>query len=232
MAFEPVPLKEKDRERIRKLASDIPSLWHAPTTTSSERQTIIRQLIDQIVVTVQGNTEKVDIEIQWSGGHKTNALLIRPVARLEQLSYYEELCKRVAELHSADTTAKAIAKTLNEEGWRPAKRRDTFNSYMVSNILSRMGMTKIIKTKTSMPSKKQKGDEWTLPELARKLDMSPITLYSWYQKGRLTAYKTKAGSRIRLMIKADETEIKRLRSIKKEPRTWALHKKVQTNNEG
>jgi DNA invertase Pin-like site-specific DNA recombinase len=226
MAFEPVPLKEEDRERIRKLASDIPALWHAPTTTSSERQTIIRQLIDRIIVTVRGETEKVDIEIQWSGGHKTNALLIRPVARMEQLSYYEELCKRVSELHSTGITAKAIAKTLNEEGWRPAKRRNTFNSQMVSHLLSRMGLTKILKPNTSSSLKKQKCDEWTLPELARKLDMSPVTLYSWYQKGRLTAYKTKLGSWTRLIIKADKTEIERLWSIRKKPRTWSLHKRV------
>jgi DNA invertase Pin-like site-specific DNA recombinase len=231
VAREPVPLKEEDRERIRKLASDIPVLWHSVTTTPAERQTIVRQLIERIIVTVQGDTEKVDVEIHWAGGHKTNALLVRPVARLEQLSYYEGLSKRVAELHSTGITAKAIAKKINEEGWRPAKRRDTFNGYMVSNILSRMGLTKIIKTETSMASKRQKSDEWTLPELARKLDMSPITLYSWYQKDRLTAHRTKVGSRIRLMIKADETEIERLRSIRNEPRAWALHKRVE-NVEG
>ena len=77
-----------------------------------------------------------------------------------------------------------------------------------------------------MSLEKRKSDEWTLPELARKLDISPITLYSWYEKGRLIADKTKVGSRIRLMIKADKTEIERLRSIRNEPRTWALHKRV------
>jgi hypothetical protein len=37
MAQPPVPLNEQDREKIRRVAQDIPALWHAPSTTSADR---------------------------------------------------------------------------------------------------------------------------------------------------------------------------------------------------
>lgn len=69
----PLPLSTEERERIRSLAADIPALWHALTTTPMERQAIVRQLVEQVVETVEGQTEKVDVHIRWAGGHQTHA---------------------------------------------------------------------------------------------------------------------------------------------------------------
>jgi len=44
-------------------------------------------LIERVIVLVEGNTEKVKVEIHWHGGYKTRTPLVRPVAKLEQLSY-------------------------------------------------------------------------------------------------------------------------------------------------
>ncbi|WP_157174460.1 hypothetical protein [Thiocystis violascens] len=83
---EPRTLSEDERTRIRQLAADIPSLWKAPTTASAERQAIVRQLLDQVTVTVIDDSERVAVEVRWIGGHRARTHLVRPVARLEQLS--------------------------------------------------------------------------------------------------------------------------------------------------
>lgn len=67
----PACLSAEERDAIRQLAKDIPALWHAPSTTPLDRQTIVRQLIEQIIVTVEGETERVKVEFQWAGGHKS-----------------------------------------------------------------------------------------------------------------------------------------------------------------
>jgi hypothetical protein len=36
--------------------------------------------------------------VHWIGGHRTRTHLVRPVARLEQLSYYPQLVARVLSL--------------------------------------------------------------------------------------------------------------------------------------
>ena len=215
-------LSEEEREAIRQLAVDIPEIWNADSTTASDRQVIVRQLIERIIVTVQGETEKVAVEYQWAGGHKTQATLIRPVARLEQLSYYQDLLKRVAELHTQQRDARTIAHILNEEGWRPAKRRDTFNAYMVHSLLSRQGLRGSRKRRPSDGITK-KANEWTIRDLSQKLKMPEPTLYSWIKKGFVKSRRVQVSGRTVLIINANRTEIKRLRSLRKQPRTWSKH---------
>jgi len=215
-------LSEEEREAIRQLSVDIPKIWNAASTTFSERQAIVRQLIDRIIVTVQGQTEKVAVEYQWAGGHKTQAILIRPVARLEQLSYYQGLLKRVAALNSQHKNAGTIAKILNEEGWRPAKRRETFNAPMVHGLLSRQGLRNTDKRRPSDEITK-KPNEWTLRELSRKLEMPEPTLYSWIKKGKLNSRRASTSRGDVLIINANRTDISRLRSLKRQPRTWSKH---------
>ncbi len=41
------------------MTNDLPALWQAPTTTREERQTIVRLLLERILVTVIDGTEQV-----------------------------------------------------------------------------------------------------------------------------------------------------------------------------
>lgn len=222
LSQQPACLSAEERDAIRRLATDIPAIWHASSTTALERQTIVRQLIERIVVTVEGKTEKVKVLFQWAGGHKTETILIRPVARLEQLNYYRDLLKRVAELHAEQKNSSAIAQILNNEGWRPAKRRETFNRGMVLNLLSRQGLRASNK-KVPADGIAKKTSEWTLPDLAEKLGMPHVSLYSWIKKGKLEARRVQKGGRYILLIDADDAEIARLRSLRNQPRTWSKH---------
>ena len=133
-------MSANERESIRQLASDIPFLWSSSTTTIKERQEIIRLLIERIIVTVQGKTEKVSVEIHWSGGHISHTHLIRPIAKTEQLSYYDDLLKRIEVLRKENKNLKQIASILNDEGWRSDKWQQPFNVTMVSTLLVRTGM--------------------------------------------------------------------------------------------
>ena len=216
------PLSEEEREAIRKLAIDIPDIWHAPSTTPSERQSIVRQLIDRVIITVQGKTEKVEVEYHWIGGHHTRTTLIRPVAKLEQLSYYQNLLDRVSELNTQQKDTRSIANILNEEGWRPAKRRDTFNAYMVQRLLSRQGLRN---SKRRRPSDgiNKKANEWTIQELSQKLEMPEATLYSWMRKGKLKARRAVNSGRAIWLINANKTEMTHIRSLRKQPRRWSKH---------
>ena len=208
LAEQPAALSAPEREAIRRLASDIPALWAASSTTAADRQGIIRQLVERIVVTAQGETERVDVEVHWIGGHGTETTLIRPVARLEQLSYYTELLARVAALHAQGFNGPAIATTLNTEGWRPAKRRETFNAPMVRNLLARLRPGTRVRVKVQRTPQ-----EWTVPELACNLAMPQPTLYAWLYRGWLKARKETASPNSVWLVQADEAEIARLKSL-------------------
>jgi hypothetical protein len=113
---QPGELTTAERDMIRSLASDIPALWCAPTTSASDRRAIVRHLVERVEVAVQGETEWVDVAIHWAGGFVSRHELRRPVRRLEQLRDFPALMARVLELHAAGESSDQIAEQLNFEG--------------------------------------------------------------------------------------------------------------------
>ncbi len=150
---------------IRQLTTDLPALWQAPATTSGERQTIVRLLLQRVLVTVVDGSEQVRLECHWHGGNRTAHELVRPVARMRTLSTYAALVARAADLHRAGNGGAAIAAILNQEAWRPAKRRETFNPPMVRRLLITAG---IVEPRPRRPRAlpERRPDEWTIRELA------------------------------------------------------------------
>lgn len=220
LSDKPTYLTEEERENIRALASDIPALWASATTTQEQRQNIVRLLIKRIIVSIEGNTENVQIEIQWFGEHKTYAKFIRPVAKIEQLSYYRELLERISALHKEGKESSVIAGILNKEGWKTAKQRGPFNEGIVSKMLSRNGLTILTKNVASKKVVREK-DELTIRELSEKTNIPEPTLYQWMRSGKILARYDKTFSKKGiLLLKAGEEEIKQLIELKTQPKRW------------
>ncbi|MEY3760697.1 MAG: hypothetical protein RIR39_2188 [Pseudomonadota bacterium] len=220
-------LTSEERAAILRLAQDIPVLWEADTTTAVDRQLIVRQLIERVLVTVIENTENVQVEVHWHGGHQTHALITRPVARLEQMSRYQPLMDRVKALHAQSHTAIEIAEKLNTEGWKPPKRRDTYNASMVRALLTRQGLSAGSPKQQHTTDICREADEWTMKELAQQLHMPEPTLYSWLCKGQVKGRQVKVASRSIWLLHADDIELERLRKQRSTQRIWMN----QTRNE-
>jgi DNA invertase Pin-like site-specific DNA recombinase len=232
LARQPASLSAEERKMIRQFAGNMPALWHASSTTAVERQRIVRLLIERVTVLVQGETERVEVEVTWTGGHQSRAQLIRPVACFEQLSYYPELLQRVAVLFDEHHTSEEIAQELNAEGWRPPKRRDTFTGSMVRSLLSRQGLRRLDKRRPS-DGLTTGDDEWRFHDLARELQMPESTLYSWMKKGKVRARLQPHGTQSFWLIWADDGELERLRALRKQPRHWPKQRIVnQGDNDG
>jgi hypothetical protein len=217
---QPACLSAEQQEAIRRLATDIPALWHAATTTAAERQAIVRHLVERVIVTVQGESEVVNVQIHWKGGYATAATITRPIARLDQLSYYPQLATRVATLHGQGYTNTAIAQVLNQEGWQPAKRCKRFNASIVSEMRVRLGLRNRQCTPASTVSRQ--ANEWTLAELAHQLDMPLPTLYKWLRRGQFTARKVISQSHRLWLVQTTEEDLQRLRSLRTEKSDRAL----------
>ncbi len=134
---------------------------------------------------------------------------------IDQLSYYSDLLARAAALHHEGLSRGAIAERLNAEGWRPAKRRETFTADMVRSLLVRQGLST---SKARPRSVAREADEWTLPDLAYTLAMPLPTLYSWLRKGHLKARREAVS--MQWLMWADTDERERLRALRQAPRVW------------
>src|SRR6516162_2647551 len=112
----PKTLSAAQRAAIQALAADLPQVWNAPSTSQADRKELLRILIEDITVTTAGNSELVDVTITWAGGHQTAGQAVRPVGRLDQLSYYPALLARVTGLAAAGRSSRQIADVLRASG--------------------------------------------------------------------------------------------------------------------
>jgi hypothetical protein len=217
----PQPLTPAQQRAIAALASDIPGLWAAPTTTDADRKQLIRALVEQVTITVLGTSERVAVEIGWAGGHTTRGQTIRPVARLDQLSSYPQLLERVRQLAEQGHRARAIARRLHAEGFRPAKGRQRIGISAITQLLHQLGCPRAFtRDRIVPPPGEEPGpDEWWLDDLAAELAMPPITLHSWIRRGWVHA-RQESRRPYRWIIHADSDQLAELRQRRSRPPGW------------
>ena len=105
-------------QQLRTLAANLPALWHAPTTHPSDRQQIIRIVVQEVLATTEGTSDRLTLRITWVGGHVTEHQARRRVKRYEQLIDFPQLVARLRELRAANLSSDRIAEHLNAEGFR------------------------------------------------------------------------------------------------------------------
>jgi hypothetical protein len=124
---------------------------------------------------------------------------------------------RILELRDQKQTAAQIAEQLNREGFRPPKRRETFNTQMVRTLMSRHARTG--RRPKMMEAHALSTHEWWFTDLARHLDLPQPTLHSWIRRGWVHARQLPvAGGR--WILWADADELDRLRRLRHCPRSW------------
>ncbi len=72
----PTTLTPEQRHSISELVNDFPALWHSASTTDIDRQSIVRSMIDHVVVEVVDNTERLSVTIHWASGFEMAALKV------------------------------------------------------------------------------------------------------------------------------------------------------------
>lgn len=214
------PLTAQEIQDIHELAEDLPALWSAPTTSTSERKEILRLVIDRVVVSSIRADEQLSVDIHWLGGCVTRSTVTRPVARITQLSYYPELKAVVSQLTQEGKSGQQIADELNRLELRPAKRTQVWQADQVRGLVRDLGLA-ISRTQGPVTPKDQarQGDWWTLTALAVTLAMPSVTLYSWLKYGQLQGRQEGR----RWWIWADEQELTRLRARRAKPPAEHAH---------
>jgi DNA invertase Pin-like site-specific DNA recombinase len=211
----PKTLTAAERAAIQALASDLPRVWDAPTTTQADRKELLRILIEKITVAVAGTSELADVTITWAGGHQTAGQAVRPVARLDQLSYYPALLARVTELAEAGRTTRQIADTLNTEGFRPPKRTSRFGPGQVRTLLNQHDLRARHRRGQPAALASLSPGQWSVPGLAAALAMPTATVYNWIYRGWITAEHV-PGHNL-WIIHAGTAELARLRERRARP---------------
>jgi DNA invertase Pin-like site-specific DNA recombinase len=216
---QPAALTDGERAEILALATDLPTVWAAPTTTPTDRQRVIRCLVERVTATVDRDTDRVSVAVRWAGGFESACDLRRPVARYDQLADLPALLARIEVLRSEGLSLAVIAERLNREGFVPPKRADRFTGPMLTRLLwSRRGRAG--PRPRAMTNGELGPGEWWLGDLAKRLGSPIDTIRGWIRRGWVHARCVPLTSGARWVVWADEDELARLAELRTCPRTW------------
>jgi hypothetical protein len=204
----PQHLTAEDLAAIRALATDLSALWNAPTTTVVDRKTVLRLLIDHVVITAEPDTAWMHLIVHWAGGHQTHQRLRRPVHKLAKTGDKDALMATIHDLRRKGLTAERIAEQLNADGWITPTQQNQFNGRLVRAMLHRYGSV----PRGPKPPPRNAENAWWLADLARELKMPVVTLQGWLHRGLVQARRIDG----QWAVIADKVELRRLRQLRRE----------------
>ena len=148
------------------------------------------------------------------------------MARIDQLSYYPELARRLTALARDGLTNAQIAGRLAAEGFRTPRLNDRFNTGEIQHLIRGLGLRPGLDHDHRTGRGSLAPGQWWLAPLAREIGMPAATLFGWLQRGWVTGQQDTRPP-YRWIITADHTEVERLRTLHQLPhgyhnrRRWA-----------
>jgi len=221
---QPRPLGEDDRERILRLAGEVPMLWRAATTTHADRRQVVRLLIDRVVLDVAPGDDRVAVRVEWAGGAVRERTIRRAVQGYKHQQNWPRLSAQLTALHAGGETPTTIAVALDRDGFRPPKQASRFTAGMVRRLLHELRLRPRVPRRAASTEALARG-EWWLHDLARALGLSPHTLHGWRKRGWMHVRQVE-GRGGPWAVWAGVTELDRLRALKDCPRLWSHRERL------
>ncbi|HEX5924822.1 MAG TPA: recombinase family protein [Baekduia sp.] len=187
----PAPLSDAERASLSQVARNLPRLWNAKTTTQRDRKELLRALVNEIVVTIDRDEHRADVEVFWEGGARTElqVRLNRTGSGPRQLAEDTiDLIRRLA-VHHPD---EQIAAILNRQGRRTGHGLP-FTRARVQGARFRAGIP-------AAPPPDPGSELVTIQTAATQLGVSTFTIRRWLSDGLLPGEQTTPNApwRIRL----------------------------------
>jgi len=104
-----------DREALFSLASDLESVWKAPSTDMRTKQRLIRALVEEIVVDIDESNREVVLVIHWRGGQHSEVRVQKPRCGEHTMRNAPEVDQIIRQM-GARWSDEHIAATLNRMG--------------------------------------------------------------------------------------------------------------------
>src|SRR5216683_2839506 len=175
------------REQIRRLAHDLPTLWYASTTTFVERKQLMRWLIKDVTLSKRGNV--IDVAIRWQTEALTHLAIPRYKMSWEERQTSPQVIERVRALSPRHTNAQ-IAAILNEEG-EQAGMGGSFTVSKIEWIRYAYHIPAGCPERPKAAPTGQRGDgRYSARAAAELLNVNVSTIAAWCQAGILESVRS------------------------------------------
>lgn len=182
-------LTAADRDAILALASDLPVLWQAASTTAAERKRLLRLLVKEVIVDQQRARGQVWFQLNWQTGACTEHWLRRRVQGYAQHADGEQLQQRLQALNGEAKLDAEIAAILTAEGFRTT-RGGVFSGPLVWRLRQQWGIATV--NPASNPERWPDGS-YSVQSAAAVVGVYPGTVFQWLRRGVLTGHQIGKG---------------------------------------
>ena len=198
------PLAEADRQAVRDLATDLPALWSASTTTASDRKRLLRLVVQEVTLTVDSEKRSAMFSIAWSGGTSTTHQVTCPPLGWHCVTD-ANLVQRIREL-AATCPDHQIAALLNAEG----VHTQTGKEWTYTRVHSIRKQHHIPSSCPIDPTGSAPRGDGLVPvkTAAQMLKISPTLVNLWAKKGILMYDQRVNASK--LWVRVSEADVYRL----------------------
>ena len=179
--IEPQPyLPSELKAAFMDIGKKLPELWQADMLTTIQKKSLLRCLIDKVVIhRVAG--DKIRVRIVWKGGDFTTKDLSVVVGAISDLSDVNELEKRILDLNGQGFDDQIIADTLSQEGFHSPSQLT-----LLPSTVQRIRLKHRVFKQRSQSHPRQVAGYLTIPQLAATLNCSPQWIYHRIKKGVIT----------------------------------------------
>jgi hypothetical protein len=176
---------QADREAIVVLGSDVPTLWHAPTTTNEERKQMQRLVIREVIVDSKRANGQVWVQINWQTGAQEQFWYRRRVSSYAVFAGAQALEQRVRELNAAGLMDAQIAATLEREGYQTPGLIHPITSKIVCHLRAKWKIPTVkLNRNQHNPAQWEEGS-YSVEGAAAKLGVDQSTIFNWLKTGKL-----------------------------------------------
>ena len=224
-----LPLVKAERDSVRRVATDLPALWRAATTTMVDRKRLVRLVMKEITLTTHPKERRAEFKILWCGGAVTLHAAVCPPAGAHQRTEARAI-ERLAML-AVDHPDHQVATRLNAEGYRTR----TGKEWTYARVKS---MRKQHAIRTGCPldpdqTAVRADGMISARRAAERLGVSASLVNLWVKHGVLVHDQRVSASKVWVRLTDDDfSRLSGRRSLSRIPRrhgqTWQWHLKENT----
>ncbi len=215
-----VQLTDADRARIRSLAQDLPSVWHASTTSPADRKAMLRLAIEAIAIRPIDVPERLThIHVQWKSGAIDELSVARPAFGQTGRTPATTV-DRVRELVAQGLYDDAIADQLNADKLETGAGRP-WSRAAVQRLRLRNRILRVAPEqprKLPLPDRHPDG-RYSIRGAMKRFQVADTTIQRWAKRGLVEATREDYGQyRNVWWLRIDDETAQRLESLRRRRR--------------
>lgn len=153
------------------IGQKLPELWHSDTLTQVQKKSLLRCLIDKVVIH-RVVRDTVRTRIIWKGGDTTTVDLPIPVGSFLEMTNAQELENRIIAMSQQGIDDQTIALTLTTLGYRSPLYKT-----LLPSTVKTLRLKHHIFQNRSQSHPRQISGYLTVPQVAQSLELSPHWIY-------------------------------------------------------